>query len=241
MASLGPSLFAQHRGKRWAEVQSALDRLHDASLLEVRLAKIIGLLQALGSISGIPACPTTLHAALKGTADDAEIQEAIHSLSRRSIVVFRRHTASYALWEGSDVDIEDRLQIARQSVERDQNLASFLARHVPPPPVIARRHYFQTGTLRYFEARYADREGLQGDLFRGILSADLGYAECRVLHGQPCDADDGLEMWGLIQSIGHSRLSLTPSTLLGRCTIEADFRSENHGPNRQGHPLPATA
>src|SRR4029077_18837647 len=31
MASLGPTLFAQHRGKLWAEVQSALDRLHDAN------------------------------------------------------------------------------------------------------------------------------------------------------------------------------------------------------------------
>jgi hypothetical protein len=61
---------------------------------------------------------------LKGTAPDAQIEEAIQSLSRRSVVVFRRHTASYALWEGSDVDIDDRLQAARQSVERDQNLAS---------------------------------------------------------------------------------------------------------------------
>lgn len=131
MASLGPGLFAQHRGKLWAEVQSALDRLHDASELEVRLAKTIGLLQALGSASGIPASRGVLHAALRGTATDAEINEAIQSLTRRSVVVFRRHTASYALWEGSDVDIDDRLQAARASVERDFNLAAFLMRQAP--------------------------------------------------------------------------------------------------------------
>ena len=151
MASLGPTLFAQHRGKLWAEVQSALDRLHDASDLEVRLAKGIGLLQALGPASGVTASRVSLHVAMKGAGSDEEIEAAIQSLARRSIVVFRRHTGSYALWEGSDIDIDDRLQAARQSVERDQNLASFLTRQMPPQPSIARRHYFQTGTLRYFE------------------------------------------------------------------------------------------
>lgn len=131
MASLGPSLFAQHWGKLWAEVQSVLDRLHDASELEIRLAKTIGLLQVIGPASGISASSGTLHAALRGTATDAEIDDAIQSLTRRSVVVFRRHTASYALWEGSDVDIEDRLQAARASVERDQNLATFLTRQAP--------------------------------------------------------------------------------------------------------------
>src|SRR5262249_46436189 len=66
MASLGPTLFAQHRGKVWAEVQSALDRLHQASDLEVRLAKTIGLLQALGPSAGVPASALALRAAMKG-------------------------------------------------------------------------------------------------------------------------------------------------------------------------------
>jgi hypothetical protein len=203
MASLGPSLFAQHRGKLWAEAQSALDRLHDASELEVRLAKTIGLLQALGSASVIPASGGALQAALRGTATDAEIDEAIQSLSRRSVVVFRRHTASYALWEGSDVDIDDRLRAARAAVERDQNLAAFLTREAPPKPLIARRHYFQTGTLRYFETCYADRSGLQADLFRGALSADLRDADGLVVYCLPRDADDRETMRGIVESPGE--------------------------------------
>src|SRR5262249_23155207 len=59
MSSLGPTLFAQHRGKLWAEVQSALDRLHEATELEGQLAKTIGLLQALGS-AGVPASEMVL-------------------------------------------------------------------------------------------------------------------------------------------------------------------------------------
>lgn len=139
MASLGPGLFAQHRGKLWSEVQSALERLHDAGELEIRIAKIVGLLQALGHAAGISASAAVLHAALKGIANEAQVEEAIQSLSRRSVLVFRKHTGSYALWEGSDIDIDDRVVVARQSVERELNLAEFLARHVPAQPLIPRR------------------------------------------------------------------------------------------------------
>jgi hypothetical protein len=199
MASLGPTLFAQHRGKLWAEVQSALDRLHDASELEVRIAKSIGLIQALGSASGVPASGITLHAALKGTGSEIEIDEAIESLTRRSVVVFRRHTGSYALWEGSDVDIDDRLQAARQSVEKDQSLAAFLTNQAPPQPLIARRHYFQTGTLRYFESVYCDQKDFHADLFQSRLSGEIIEADGRLVLCLPRDADDREAMRVVVQ------------------------------------------
>jgi hypothetical protein len=200
MGSIGPTLFAQARGKLWAEVQSALDRLHDANVLEIRLAKSIGLLQALGTAAGIPASGTTLNAALKGCATETEVDQAVQSLTQRSVVVFRRHTGSYALWEGSDVDIDDRLQAARQSVEFDQNLAVFLARQAPLQPLIARRHYFQTGTLRYFETVYADQSVLKSDLFRGPVSADLGDADGRVVYCLPRDPEERAAMRGIFQT-----------------------------------------
>ena len=102
------------------------------------------------------------------------------------------------------MDIDDRLQAARQSVERDQNLAAFLTRQMPPQPLIARRHYFQTGTLRYFETCYADRGNFQSDLFRGALSADLGDADGRVVYCLPRDPDDREAMHGFIQSTAAS-------------------------------------
>ncbi|MGA2705690.1 MAG: hypothetical protein ABSH35_31990 [Isosphaeraceae bacterium] len=191
IASIGPTLFAQARGKLWAEVQSALDRLHDASELEIQLAKSIGLLQAIGSAAGITASGTTLKTALKGCAAEAEVDRAVLSLTQRSVVVFRRHTGSYALWEGSDVDIDDRLQAARQAVERDQNLAAFLTREAPLAALIGRRHYFETGTLRYFESRYADCRGLRADLFQCQLSGDLGDPNDHLLVCVSRAADDG--------------------------------------------------
>jgi len=110
---------------------------------------------------------------------------------------------SYALWEGSDVDIDDRLQAARQSVERDQDIAAFLMREMPPQPLIARRHYFQTGTLRYFDASYySGRSAFQADLFHANLShAEPSGADGKLVLCLPADADDRETMRQVIRSI----------------------------------------
>lgn len=204
MASLGPGLFAQHRGKLWAEVQSTLERLHDASELEIRIAKVVGLLQALGPASGASASTAALYAALKGIATEAQVQEAIQSLSRRSVLVFRRHSGSYALWEGSDVDIDNRIAVARQSVERELNLAEFLAKHVPAQSHIPRRHYFQTGTLRYFQALYCGNKDLQADLFSQRVN-ESEEADGRILYCLPRDAADREAIRKLIESTIYDR------------------------------------
>ena len=47
IAALGPALVSQHRGRVWAVVEAALERLRNAPDLELKLAKTIGLLPAL--------------------------------------------------------------------------------------------------------------------------------------------------------------------------------------------------
>lgn len=131
VAALGQSLFAHGRGRVWAEAQAALDRLREATDLEVQVAKTIALLQAVGPSSGVPASLLTLTHALAETANPDEVEAAVESLSRRSVVIFRRHLGSYALWEGSDIDLDDRMDAARRSVNREQPLAAFLTQLVP--------------------------------------------------------------------------------------------------------------
>ena len=127
--------------------------------------------------------------ALNGVASDVQVEAGLAALAKRTVVLFRRHTGSYALWEGSDIDIDDRLLAARQSVERDQNLATFLTKQVPPQPLIARRHYFQTGTLRYYEAVYCSVASFHSDLFAGV-SGQADDADGRILYFLPQDTAD---------------------------------------------------
>jgi hypothetical protein len=188
--ALGGALYSQHRGKYWAEVQSVLERLHSTSPLQVRLAKVIGLVQALGYSSGSPASKEALRFALGGGGvGDAEIDEAIAELERRSTIVYRRHAGSYALWEGSDVNIEGRVEEARSTVDPARGLTSYLAEFAPPRPLVARRHSLRTGTLRYFDVAYADRASLAV-----VLRQEAGSADGRVVYCLPLNVEDRAAM-----------------------------------------------
>lgn len=194
--SVGPSFFTQQRGKYWAEVQDVLDRLRDAPVLEGRLARVIGLLQALGNAAGVIASPGVMRFALRGPdCTDDDIDAALASLTRKSLALFRRHGGYYALFEGSDIDIDARLEEGRQAVDPGRGLASFLARQVPPRPLVARRHYLQTGTLRYFEASYAGVEELPA-----LLRGDPGDADGRVIYCLPLSAEDRQRMGTTLRS-----------------------------------------
>jgi len=178
MTTLGSTLFVHHRGKVWAEVENALERLCDGNELDLRLAKTIGLLQAVGTSGALTPSRKVLHFALGDLATPEEIDASLDRLTRQSVAIFRRHLDSFALWEGSDIDLEARLGEARQEVERDFPIAAFLMQTLAPEPRIARRHYFQTGTLRYFEVSFADLETLQKELSGTLVSGDGRIVLC---------------------------------------------------------------
>lgn len=138
-----------------AEVEQMLLR-ESWSESEVLVLKSLAMLQWAGEVSSLHPTLEALQCALRPALDEIELQQTLHTLRHRSAVVYRSFNRTYRVWQGSDVDVEERLQEARQQVGQQVNLANVLNRLVPPLPVVARRHSYQTGTLRAFEVRYVD-------------------------------------------------------------------------------------
>ena len=73
---------------------------------------------------------------------------------------------TYRLWEGGDVDVEAEIERAALGLGRDAWLQT--ARDLCPPPVlIARRHSFETGTLRVVASEPCAASALGGLLMGG--------------------------------------------------------------------------
>jgi len=186
VTTLGSSLYALHRGKVWAEIQDVLERLHDASSLELRVAKVVGIIQALGYAAGFPASKELLQFALGGDGvHEKDVNRAIAALEKRSLIVYRRHAGGYALWEGSDLDIDQLLGEARPSIDPSRSLQAYLKELAPPRPLVARSHSYHTGTLRYFHVLYADRDHLAE-----VYAQQMGSADGRVIYCLPLNAED---------------------------------------------------
>ena len=151
--NLEPSIVASPDGHRWAMAVDALERCQAAggSDLKVRLLKVIALVDLFKERSGLAASLELL--ALATLSSEDEIRRALARLDEASIVIFRKFSNSYSIFEGSDFDIEHAVDEAYDSIEEvDFSRLSELA---GLQPIVAKRHYHKTGAIRWFDMSIA--------------------------------------------------------------------------------------
>ena len=113
----------------------------------LRVLKAIALLDLFKDRSGLQ--PTPEIAASCAAVDETAFVGVIDDLLSWSVIVFRKHAGAYAIYAGSDFDIEQAVEKARQvGVVVDYRQ---LARQAALQPILAKRHYETTGALRWFE------------------------------------------------------------------------------------------
>jgi hypothetical protein len=184
VTALGSSLYAQADGRKWAEIEATLNRAARASELEIKLIKTIGLLRVIGEQGNIKSSLEVLSFAF-----DEDVRQALTKLEKDSLVIYRRYNDTYALWEGSDINIEERLSEARTQIDPNESLAASLSKHFHPRPMPAKRHSFQKGTLRFFDARYTDLNNLEKN-----INDPLGEADGRILYAIALNNEEAREI-----------------------------------------------
>jgi hypothetical protein len=175
LAAMGSTLYGLSQGKRWAEIDDALERLpKDSRHLDAQVVKSIGLLGLLGDQRQLRASEDVLIYALADgkTVSAEDVRDSLRRLCAWKVAIFREHKSAYWLWEGSDVDLDERLQRGLDQVERSASLAELLTAHSRLKPYLAKRHLHQTGTLRYFVPWIVDAKGLTQVVDRPFGAAD---------------------------------------------------------------------
>ena len=126
VSSLGGRLFGAD-SRVWAQIEAAIRRLpEDATEVDVRLVKVIGLLGFVGDSCGLVASRAVLEAVIEaGDSASASrmVGEALGRLQAASLLVFRRYRNAFQLWEGSDNDVDALVRTARQELDGTSTVA----------------------------------------------------------------------------------------------------------------------
>ena len=148
-------------GRQWAEIDAAIRRLPpESDATDERVLKVVGLLGMLGEQVGLRASAETVAACFD---DDSETQRALERLRQHSLVVYRQFRDAFQIWEGSDLDLDDLVLRAEQQLPATASVVAVLQRHAPRTPLVARRHLFETGTLRFFDVHLVEASRLLRD------------------------------------------------------------------------------
>jgi hypothetical protein len=183
LTTLGATLFNQNTSKLWAETEAAFGRLEDPTPLAEQLLKQIALLNFAGEMAGLTATTPLLKATVD--APDDEVEAELDRLAEERVVVYRSYDDSYRVWQGSDVDIEEEIEKARSQVAGDLSLAELLRDVLPPSPVAAHRHSYDTGTTRVFDVMYAS-----GGAWAETLNERREEADGHILYVLPEREDE---------------------------------------------------
>ena len=182
-ANLENAILSSPDGHRWAVGAEAIERVESQfGEPHLSLVKSTGLIELFRNGSGVTAETDVLVECVPGFSRKA-LETALEDLAKASILIFRKHLRAWGVFAGSDFDIEAAVSSARGNLgavsETQLNSLSRL------PPVTARRHYVETGTLRWFDrevlpaatAKSAAR-GLSGSSRTGRFVLLLPSTDC---------------------------------------------------------------
>ena len=149
--NLESSIMTSPDGHRWALAAEALERCHayGGNETDFSVLKTIGLIDLFHERSGLTSSARLIELSLPGKP----VQAALQKLQNWSLVIYRKFNDSYCVFEGSDFDIDEEIGHALESMEevdfeRLNAVASL-------EPIVAKRHYHETGTMRWFNQAIA--------------------------------------------------------------------------------------
>ena len=148
--NLESSILSSPDGHRWSVAVDAVERCEavGGNKLHLQILKSLALIDLFKERSGLSASQQLLVECFP-RHNAKLVTKALSDLVRWSLAIFKRHLGAYAIYAGSDFDLEQALSEALEEIrEIDfRALRSIATLH----PVVAKRHYHKTGALRWFD------------------------------------------------------------------------------------------
>ncbi|SEI60215.1 hypothetical protein SAMN04244572_01008 [Azotobacter beijerinckii] len=216
-ANLEPAILASSDGHRWSQAVEAVERAEAKSgdPLLVAMIKNIAVIDLFRNGSGLSADLPVLSTLFHNVPQE-QIEEALKKLASLKVALFKSYTGAWSVFEGSDFDIDAAIaQALAASPGIDYaKLSQLMGMH----PVVAKRHYHETGSMRWMELSlrsieqaekiaktYSPQRGEFGQFILALPGRDMSLREARK-RAQACAYE---EPWPVLVGIpdNHARIA----------------------------------
>ncbi len=172
-AVFGHMLSIQSYRSHWNVIDALIQSFHSEDTCALHILKTVGLLNLLNSPELLP----SEEAILLAISDDPtyhrnQVKTVLHQLQQEwHILYYRGAAGGFCLWPYTSVNLEAAFEQSARAVPPIDHVGSLLPGHIAIRPIVARRHYIETGNLRYFDIKYVPIDQLETTL-QASTSAD---------------------------------------------------------------------
>lgn len=149
-ANLEPSILASSDGHRWASASEAVARCEakSKSQTDIDILKTVAIIDLFKEKSGLVANLEVLHSCFPELST-RKLNSSLKRLKEYSLIIFRKYQNAFSVYAGSDFNIEQ----AVKNVLEENSEVNFdeLRKLAKLQPLLAKKHYHQTGVLRWFD------------------------------------------------------------------------------------------
>src|SRR6056300_378501 len=149
--NLEPSILVSNIGQAWSEAVDSIRRaesLDDEDLIKV--TKCISLLDLFGK--NISLFPSNEILSNSLNLSQNKLNKILNDLENKKIVVFRKFKNAYALFSGSDIDLDEVTELNKSKIKDDYDI--ILSQLPQLQPIVAKKHFHEKGTQRIFQRFY---------------------------------------------------------------------------------------
>lgn len=223
-SNLEPAILASPDGHRWSQAVEAVERAEakTGDPFLVSLIKNIAVIDMFRNGSGL-AADTAVISALFFDKTQEELEVGLQKLAALKVALYKSYTGAWSVFEGSDFDIEAAIaQVLITSPGIDYaRLVQLMGLH----PVVAKRHYHETGSMRWMElslcsieqaekiaADFHPKKGEFGNFILALPSKGMS-PKAAHLRAQACSK---LRPWPVLVGIptNHARITELSTELL---------------------------
>ena len=157
--NLEPSILASPDGHRWSLAAEAVEHCESigGDVLHIKLLKTIAVIDLFKERSGLVANSDLLYTCFADTSPKV-LEKTLLQLDSWSFTIFKKFLDARAIFAGSDFDIDQAVRTALDDIDEVdfKELKSLAGLQ----PILAKRHYHETGALRWFDVNIVPLSGL---------------------------------------------------------------------------------
>ena len=172
--TFGHRLGLQSYRSHWNLIESIIESFPAEEKIELQILKTVGLLNLIDN-HGLPTTEEAIVAALVNSAEEikpANVCRAIKKLKEKGALYFRGKSSGYCLWSHTSVNLDFAYEESVRTLGKElpARVSSLIQPYLETRPLVARRHYIETGNLRHFDVRFVPVNKLGENI-------DFDYAE----------------------------------------------------------------